>query len=188
MRTLPLIGAISVVTLAAAAFAMPAMHASKMDTDGNGSVSKAEAMTAADSMFAKMDDNGDGTLNAADHEAKMKSHFQTMDADKNGAISEAEFAAAHKARMEMRDDKMDGRGRHGGHHGGKGGGGMMLLKAADTNADMAVSKAEFRASAEAHFAKADSNKDGALSATEQQAARKAMREMRDDMPLPAPGA
>jgi EF hand len=199
MRYLPLIGAASVVALGAAAFALPGAPPSKMDADGNGVVSKAEALTAADTMFAKMDENGDGTLNAADREAKVKAHFQEMDADKNGAINEAEFVTAHNARMEdrqaMRDDRGPEserrRGHHGGgkHGGGKGGGhAMAMMKAADTNNDMAVTKAEFRTAAEARFAKADANNDGSLSADEQKAARNAMRGPRGDMPPPPPPA
>jgi Ca2+-binding EF-hand superfamily protein len=186
MRYLPLIGAASVVALGAAAFALPAAPASKMDADGNGVVSKAEAMTAADAMFAKMDENGDGTLNVADREAKMKERFQEMDADKSGSVTEAEFLAAHKERMDERQAKRAERGgERGGHHGhkrGHRGGGMAMMKAADTNNDMAVTKAEFRAAAETRFTTADANKDGSLSADEQKAALKVMRGPRGDMP------
>ena len=196
MRKTYLIGAASVLTLTAAAFAMPGAMPSKMDLDGNGSVSKTEAMTIADTHFAKMDENKDGTINAADREAKMKAHFQEMDADKNGSINEAEFIAAHKDRMDDRAEKHAARGergedghrggRHGrGGHGGPGGGfGMAMVKAADSNKDMAITKAEFRTAAEARFAKADTNKDGSLSADEQKAARKAMRDQRLAAPPP----
>lgn len=199
MRKTYLIGAASVLTLTAAAFAMPGAKLSKMDLDGNGSISKAEAMTVADNHFAKMDDNKDGTINAADREAKMKAHFQEMDSDKNGSINEAEFIAAHKDRMADRAEKHAVRGergergegghrggRHGrGGHGGPGGGfGMAMVKAADSNNDMAITKAEFRTAAEARFAKADTNKDGSLSADEQKAARNAMRDQRLAAPPP----
>jgi Ca2+-binding EF-hand superfamily protein len=191
MRILPLIGAASLVAAGAAAFALQGAPHSKMDADGNGVVSKAEAMTAADAMFAKMDENGDGTLSVADREAKMKAHFMEMDADKNGSINEAEFVAAHKERMEDRQAKraergVDGEGHRGGKRGHHGGHGMAMMKAADTNNDMAVSKAEFRTAAEARFTKADADKDGSLSAAEQKAARKAMRGPRGDMPPPPP--
>lgn len=195
MRKLPLIGAISIVALATAAFAAPVATPSKMDADGNGTVSKVEAMAAADAKFAKMDANSDGTLNAADREAKIKVHFQEMDADKNGAISEVEFIAAHKDRMENRADKLAKRGgeghrgaRHGGGHGGmgRGGDGMGLMKGADANNDLAVTKAEFRTAAEARFTKSDVNKDGALSADEQKAGRMGKRGYRGDMAAELP--
>jgi hypothetical protein len=184
MRYLSLIGAVSVITLAAAAFALPGDKPSKMDIDGNGAVSKAEAMTAADTMFARMDENKDGQLSAADREAGMKARFQEMDADKNGSVTEAEFLAAHQQRMEERQAKGERHhGPHRGKHGGRGGpgGGMAMLKAADTNGDMAVTKAEFQTAAETRFSKADSDKNGSLSAEEQKAARKAMRAERAAM-------
>jgi hypothetical protein len=200
MRKLHMIGAASLALISAAAFAvqgMPDAMGKKIDTDGNGQVSKAEAMTAADTMFAKMDANNDRTLNPADREAKMKAHFQEMDADKNGSINEAEFMAAHKDRMEDRQAKRakhgaghaDGHRGHGVHRRGPDGGhGMAMLKAADANEDMAVSKAEFRTAAEARFTAADANKDGSLSADEQRAARKAMRGARGDKAPPPPPA
>lgn len=50
--------------------------------------------------------------------------------------------------------------------GGKGGFGM---KMADANGDKTITKAEFRAAAEARFAKADTNGDGTISADERKA-------------------
>lgn len=193
MRYLPLIGAASVVALGAAALALPAAKPSKMDSDGNGVVSKAEATSAANAMFARMDQNADGTINAADRDAEMKMRFQKMDADKNGAISESEFLAIHQQRMEERHVKRAERGEKHGHHGGRKGAmgaAMVLLKAADSNQDMTVTKAEFQAEVDARFVKADTDKNGSLSAAEQKAARKAMRtEMRDRLPPmePEPG-
>lgn len=186
MRILPLIGAASVVALATAAFALPAAKPGKMDLDGNGIVSKAEAMTAADGMFARMDQNKDGSINAADREAGVKVRFQEIDADKNGSVSEAEFLAHHQERMEERQAKRaefraeGGKhghkgGHRGKHHGGGFGGGMAMLKAADANGDRTITKAEFQSAAEARFAMADTDKNGSLSAEEQKAARKAMR-------------
>jgi EF hand len=195
MRKIILIGAVSAIALAAAAYALPTSKPSKMDLNGNGVVTKVEAMTAADAMFTKMDVNGDGAVNAADREAKVKIRFQQMDADKNGAISEAELIAAHDERADDRAEKRAGRGpdghhggRHGrGHKGGRGGEGghaMGLMKAADANKDQAVTKAEFQAAAEARFAKSDTNKDGSLSSAEVDAAKAAMRALRAIAPAP----
>jgi len=193
MRRILLIGTVSALSLTAAAFALPGDMASKMDVDGNGTVSKAEAMAATDAKFAKMDINGDGMLNAVDREAKIKEHFQEMDADKNGVISETEFITAHKNRMEDRAEKRAERGaeghrggRHGFGHGGRGGDDMGM-KAADANSDMAVTKAEFRSAAEARFNKVDANNDGALSANEQKAGRKGKRGYHGEMPASPAG-
>ncbi len=190
------LGAVSVLALGGAAFAVTESRPLPMDADSNGAVSKVEAMAAADKMFAKMDVNADGAINAADREAKMKEHFQKLDADKNGQVSEAEFLAAREARMEDRAERMekrhgaDGmRGHHGRGHGGMMGKGsrhaMAMLQAADANRDQMVSQAEFRAAAEARFAKADTDKNGSLSASEMQAQRKAMRDAPPPPPPPA---
>jgi hypothetical protein len=161
----------------AAAIAVPAMtDKAKGDVDGNGIISKSEAMTLADTRFKAMDTNADGKISPEDREARSKARFAEMDADKNGSISEAEFAAAHAARMEMRGQNGEGRmGRgHGMHHGrgGKGGGhGMALLSKADSNGDKILTQAEYRAAAETRFIAADTDKNGSLSAAERQAAR-----------------
>ncbi len=187
MKKLPIIAASSVLLLAVAVYAAPGDRITKTDTDGNGLVSKTEAMTAADMRFAKMDANGDGQINAIDREAKLKRRFAEMDGDKNGAINEAEFVAGHtrKERGGMAkgfDANRDGeRGKSGrGEYSRRGrqGGGMKMLGLADTNNDQAVGKDEFRAAYAANFAKADSNNDGTISTEERKAMRKMMRSER----------
>jgi EF hand len=181
-------GALALV-LGAAAFALPAIgEPSKADADGNGVISKAEALATAEARFAAMDANGDGRLTIEDRAARVKKRFTEMDGDKNGAVTEAEFMAADAARKERRgarDAKWDGEGgdghrgrggQHGGRHGeGHGGGhdghGMAMMKAADSNGDKAVTLAEYRAAAETRFIATDSDKNGGLSETELQAAR-----------------
>jgi hypothetical protein len=174
MKKASILAAIVVVSLTSVGiYAAPGM---KADSDGNGAVTKAEAMAAADARFAKMDANNDGSLNEADKAAMVKKRFAEMDADKNGAISETEFVAAHEARAAKRQDRREMRmGRGGpegkmGHRGGRGGG-MKMLARADTDGDKAVSKAEFRVAAEARFAKADANSDGTITADERKAGR-----------------
>lgn len=174
-------GLLAISLASAALYAAPGMNA---DANGDNTVTKTEAIAAADAKFAKMDANGDGTLNEADKAAMVKKHFAEMDTDKNGSINEAEFLAAHAARAEKREDRREMRMRDGGregkmsHHGGHHGGGMRMIEMADTNGDKAVSKAEFRAAAEARFAKADANSDGTVTADE----RKAGRGKRGDRP------
>ncbi len=176
-------GAVATAAIAAAvAFAAPGQM-SKADTNGDGSLSKLEVTAMANTPFTKMDVNADGQINAADREAKQKAKFGEIDTDKNGSISEAEFTAAHAARMAERGERgegkmrghREGRGHHGmgkGHHGG----GMKMLKMADANGDKTITKAEMTAAVDAHFAKADSNKDGQISSAEHDAMRSAMRE------------
>jgi Ca2+-binding EF-hand superfamily protein len=171
----------AIITVSLTSAALYAAPAVKPDADGNGSVTKAEMLAAADARFAKMDANGDGTLSEADKAAMVKKHFAEIDADKNGSISETEFVASHEARAEKREDRREMRmGRGGpdgdmggkmGRHGGRHGGGMRMMAMADTNGDKAVSKAEFRAAAEARFVKADANNDGTITADERKAGR-----------------
>jgi EF hand len=173
------------LALGAAAFALPAMgERSKADADGNGVISKTEAMAKADARFAAMDANDDGQLTSDDRASRVKKRFAEMDGDKNGAVSEAEFMAADAARKEWRgerrakwsgegDGEQRGRGgMHGGRHGGRlDGQGMAMITAADSNGDKAVTLAEYRTAAETRFNATDTDKDGGLSATELQAAR-----------------
>jgi EF hand len=174
-------GLLTMAATSAALYAAPGM---KADADGDKAVTKAEMVAAADARFAKMDANADGVLNDADKAAKVKAHFAKMDADTSGSVSEAEFIAAHEARTDKREDRREKRmGRGGpegkmGRHGGRHAGGMKMLAMADTNGDRAVSQSEFRAAAEARFAKADANGDGTISAEERKAQRGKWRNQR----------
>ena len=169
-------GALAMI-VGAAAIAVPAMtDKPKADADGNGVISKAEAMSLADTRFKAMDTNADGKISPEDREARTKKHFAQMDADKNGSISESEFAAAHAARMEMRGNKGEGRmgrgrGKHHGRGGMGGGHGMALLSKADSNGDKILTQTEYRTAAETRFIAADTDKNGSLSTAERQAAR-----------------
>ena len=146
------------------------------DQDGNRVVTKAEAMAAADAVFAKMDANDDGTLNEGDKAAMLAKRFAAVDTDKNGAISQAEFIAAHEMHGERRADRREKRmerGKMGKRHARAGGrdGRMDKMARADSNGDKAISQSEFRAAAEARFAKADTNKDGSITPDERRAGR-----------------
>jgi EF hand len=196
MNKFALLGSGIAVVLAASAFAAdPASP--KM---AKGPMTKADVMAYSDARFAKMDSNGDGKLDAADHgpandaqhgpkhgpehgpehgsDAEHKKsndeHFSAMDSDKNGVISRAEFDAAHAPGKGMAEH----RGKGGkGCKGGERGAGMhdRMMKNADTNNDMSVSRDEFRAVAEARFVKQDANKDGVISAEESKQSRGKMK-------------
>jgi hypothetical protein len=184
-------GGASALILAAAAtvaFAAPGdrgdARGMKMDSDGNGVLSKAEAVAGGDERFKKLDADGNGVIEAGDRAARAKQRFIEMDTDKNGSVSEAEFETAyqaktaeHEARRSARAEGGEGRmGRkhkRGGHHGDVGKWGM-----ADTNGDKAISRAEFDAATLARFTKADTNGDGNITKEERQAARQLMREQR----------
>jgi hypothetical protein len=149
----------------------------RADQDGNRVVTKAEAMAAADAVFAKMDANADGTLNEGDKTAMLAKRFAAIDTDKNDSISQAEFMAAHEMlgerRMSRREKRMEHRKMSKRHkrEGGRGGP-MDMMARADSNGDKAISQPEFRAAAAARFAKADANKDGRITPDERKAGRK----------------
>lgn len=137
---------ISAVTLAFAGIAGMAVAGDGPrrgpDADGNRTVTRAEMLAHADTMFTRMDANKDGKIDSADREARHAERFDAMDTDKNGQISRAEFTAAHAAMGQrgMNDDgppaggpgmmgdhqrgdghRMGGRGMRGHHGGGRGG-------------------------------------------------------------------
>lgn len=136
-------------------------------------VTKAQMLAKADARFAKLDANADGLINEADKTAMLAKRFAAMDTDQNGSISQAEFMTANEARADKREDRREKRMGRGGAEGkmGRHGGGMKMMARADSNGDKAISQAEFRAAAEARFAKADANNDGTISADERKANR-----------------
>lgn len=122
----------------------PSHMVQKLDTDKDGSVSKAEFQARRDADFAAADANKDGTVSPAEmkayHERKIeerkaemeKRQFDRLDANKDGKISKDEFESAGMfdkldknkdgkiSPDEMRWHGKGGRGGHGGHgwHGG----------------------------------------------------------------------
>lgn len=187
MKKIRIFAGVLAASLASAAlYAAPPMN-------GNGTVTKAAAMAQADKRFAKMDINSDGKLDAADKAAKVQQRFAKIDADKNGSVSEAEFIAMHDARAEKRENRRSMRGERRGPDGQKGyrmggrgkGGGTKMLSMADSNGDKAITQSEFRAAAEARFARVDTNKDGSITADERRTQRKGKWGNRSSVPADA---
>lgn len=157
------------------------------DTNKDGKISKAELTAALEARFAKMDVDHDGQLTQKDRDLRRQQHlderFAALDTDKNGQISKAEFTAGHQARAEKRDEagKREGRGWGKGGHRGPGRGGMMMRGGpggpgfGDANKDGTMTRAEYMAGPLALFDKADTNKDGFVTADELKAARPQMR-------------
>ncbi len=185
------------LTLGAALIAVPVLAApgGKGDTDGNGTVSRAEAQAHATQMFARMDANKDGKIDPSDRGAQQAERqakmFAAIDADGNGSISKAEWDQHGADRATKRAERrakstdagaagegkrhgMRGPGKRGGHHGMRGG----MMAKADTNGDKAISQAEFQTAALARFDASDANKDGQVTAEERQAQRGAWRAKR----------
>ena len=145
----------------------------RMDMDGDRTVTKAEAQTHAEQMFAMMDANKDGKLDAADRAAHQAQMFDTIDTNHDGSISRDEFAAMHPGgEGEMGHGQMDhGPGGPGMDKGRMGQHNMMgRMAEADTNHDGAVDKAEFLAAHARMFDQADTNHDGKVTPDERRAA------------------
>ncbi len=178
--------------------AVPALAAPGWDRNATMTWSEVKAKT--DGLWTKLDVNKDGVVSEVDRDAKLGQKFDEIDAGRDGQISREEWTAHHRAMMERVHGRMEGmeqdgpKGRRGrGHRGmGHGGMGMMpheMLKAADTNRDGKLTRAEFDAGAKARFDKADANRDGKLSPDERRAAMAAMRRggpAMGDMPPPPP--
>jgi len=101
----------------------------RVDTNGDGLISKAENRAAAETRFARMDANGDGTI-AADERGKgmgkwkrgrggeegarrdgprSMGHGMKADANGDGVITRAEFDAQNAARFAAMDANKDGK-------------------------------------------------------------------------------
>lgn len=164
------------------------------DRQKQGPITREQAASLADQIFAKLDVNGDGKLDKADRTARRDRLFAKLDTDNNGAISRAEFdAAAGKLRARLADRGKRGLGqgfagrKFGGHRIGRGshrelamqtrpGAGIaMMARMADTNNDGAISKDEFKTAVLAMFDRADANGDGIVTPDERRQMRHAHR-------------
>ena len=155
----------------------------QLDTDGNGSISVAEAEgTRLAKRFAKVDANGDGEISRDEAKAARKGHehrrggkMKALDTNGDGMLSVAEVEGTHLAKHFAKVDT-DGSGmitkaemkaaRKGKKRGGKG-----KLKALDANGDGALSAAEVAGTKfEKRFAKLDADGDGSVTRAELKAA------------------
>ncbi len=182
----------------------------RMDANGDGTITRAEAQAAAEAQFARLDVNKDGKIDQADREARRtqmrEEQFKRLDTNNDGTISKAEFMADrgpkdwHRGGPEGRPNMppppegaappagapgkhgpMRGPGRGGpGHWGGRGPGDMYGM--ADADGDRAVTKAEFMAAAMKRFDAMDTNHDGQVTKEERQAAHQKMRTERRGPP------
>ena len=157
---------------AGVAAAQPAENRANPKAD----LTRTELVSKLDARFAKLDVDKDGKLTAADRkaaiDARIAERFKRMDADGNGSVTLAEMQAAHDKRFAERDGKEFKGGKRG--HGHKHGFGLGHGKQ-DANGDGVITGEEIRASALAWFDKADTDRNGVLTAAEREAARQAMR-------------
>ena len=160
--------------------------AAAADTNADGVVTRAEAMAAADALFARFDANSDGRVSGDERPGKhgqdkadmtreqfrerAAKRFDLADANKDGRIDQSE-------RQEMRG-KRGHRGKamaHGGRRGGHGMAGMGMMMRADANRDGILTRAEATTAAQAAFDRIDTNRDGRVDQAERDAARQQMK-------------
>jgi hypothetical protein len=128
----------------------------------------------------KGDANGDGVMTRDEAMAQADARFDRMDANKDGKLTPDEM----RPRRPMGEPgatpppSADGATPPPPPPSGAGGRGERMFARLDTNGDGAIDRAEFRAQAAQRFDRMDTNKDGKIDAAERQAARDAMEQMR----------
>jgi Ca2+-binding EF-hand superfamily protein len=157
----------------------------KLDTNRDGSITKAEADAAKAVRHERIEKrierraDGDG--------GDRRAMFDRIDSNRDGTISRSEFDAAPR-REERRIVIRDGKGPDAGGHGmhgmhkmrGAGMGGLhgAMFEMADSNRDGRVTLQEATTAAYRHFDSADANRDGQISPDERRQMRQRMRSER----------
>ena len=179
----------------------PPGHHVGPDANGDGIVTREEALAAADRMFARLDTNKDGQISPEEMNARhhrrgkhpmnpqaRKAMLDRFDTDKDGTLSPEERQAARAAwaakraeRKNARPDRTDARQERKAKH----------FARMDTDGNGMISQPEFRAAALKRFERADANHDGRIDKAEHDAMRARHKghraHRRGDMP-PAPPA
>lgn len=171
---------LAALVLGGSAYAAPGTASpAKRDADSNGVVTRAEAQSAAASIFTQMDVNKDGTLDRADRAARREAMqarmFDRLDADKNGQITRVEFMANKGAGKDGPRAARRGPGRHHARPGGA---------TAGRGLAAAMTQDQFVAAALQRFDARDANKDGQLTQAERQAAREQRKARRQQSRTP----
>jgi hypothetical protein len=149
--------------------------ASRGDANGDGALSRDEAMAQADARFDRLDANKDGKLTPDEMQPRRP-------------MGGAEAAAPPPPPADGASPPPPPAGPA-----GRGFGGRMFARL-DTNGDGVIDREEYRAQAAQRFDRMDTNKDGKVDAAERQAARDAMEQMRGrrgnggDTPPPPPAS
>lgn len=126
------------LTLLPAAWAnSPDKKFSKMDTDGDGKISRTEHSAGAQRMFAEMDANSDGIVTATEMESKKD--------EARGEPGRSEMAASEK--IKVIDQNADGQLTAAEHASGS----ESMFGKMDTNSDGSLSKEELKAGHKKHM-------------------------------------
>ena len=148
--------------------------AARGDANGDGVLTRDEAMAQADARFDRLDTNKDGKLTPDEMQPRR-------------AMGGADAAPPPPPPADGASSPPPAAGPA-----GRGFGGRMFARL-DTNGDGVIDREEYRALAARRFDRMDTNKDGKVDAAERQAARDAMGQMRGmrgggDMPPPPPAS
>ena len=151
-------------------------HFEQMDTNGDGTITRAEVELQAIESFGKSDTNADGFLTQEElkaaheaHRAEMKAKWAEKADGKEPRTPKADMdpakAEAWKAKKAEREDKMAEKSAE-------------RFAAADTDSDGRWNQAEYVAHRLEPFAKVDTDGDGNITAAEREAAKAKMKEKR----------
>ena len=150
-----------------------ARHFARLDTDRDGSLTKAEAEAARQTLRAHRAER------VKERRADRRENaFDRLDSNRDGAISRAEWdarSAQREQRIAARD--RDGDGRRDGRRpkrGGMAGFGAHMFDVADGNRDGRVTLQEAQTAALRHFDMADANRDGQVTRDERRQMRQRM--------------
>lgn len=157
MRTKYLLAAATAALVAAVAVAAPGDRFAKLDTDGNGSVTRAEFDAKAADRFARLDGNRDGFVT----KVEMAAHHEAMKAKR---AERAEKRGGDHAAHAKHGDRA---GKHGDHFARR-----------DADNDGRLSLAEFQAGGTKRFERLDADKNGTVTRAEMDQAREAWRARR----------
>jgi len=103
--TFTLLSAAAALCLGAAIAQDTAPQQMPRDTDGDGQISKAEALAAAQAGFDRMDTNGDGFVSFEEYSAPAEANFDKVDTNGDGFLSNEERSSAAMGRMQNRRNR-----------------------------------------------------------------------------------
>lgn len=182
---------VGLLSLGTTAIAQPAASPAPRGGESRQPMDRAALQSRAAAMFDAADKNRDGLLSVEERQAqraegreKMRERmFARLDANKDGTISKEEFNARRNATRPARPEgARDGKRERSAafrNHGRGFGGMMMMPRQLAEYRDKPIPRATFIEASLVRFDRIDTDRDGKISATERDAARKAMMERRN---------